>query len=160
MDEMDNSFIELFEKIYKRNHKVLDVGCGNGELIESLKHNYGAKIVGIDPYPILNMKEERQECYELKGEEINQLDQIFDIIYTIKTLHHLNKPNLFLKNSKKVLNNKGHIIIVDWKEGVNNGLNEEYFNLDEVMLKLKEQGYKIIQGKRKDRYWSILAQIK
>ena len=157
---MNDSFIELFEKIYKRNHKVLDVGCGNGKLIEKLKRNYGAKIVGIDPYPILNKKEESKECYELKGEEINQLNQIFDIIYTIKSLHHLNKPNLFLKNSKKVLNNKGHIIIVDWKEEVNNGFNEDYFTLDEVRSKLKKQGYKIIQGKRKKRHWKILAKNK
>jgi len=48
-------------------------------------------------------KEESKECYELKGEEINQLNQIFDIIYTIKSLHHLNKPNLFLKNSHYIL---------------------------------------------------------
>ena len=60
----------------------MDVGCGNGELIEKLKHNYRAKIVRIDPYPILNMKEESQECYELKGEEINQLNQ-FSTSFTL-----------------------------------------------------------------------------
>ncbi len=109
---------EDFRLVLKENNwkgkKVLDVGCGTGKLLYLLAKK-GAVCTGVDfskeAIKIANKKFKHQN---LSFKELDVSDEIsgkYDVIISIGTLEHQDKPLLTLKQFKKHLNPKGKIII-------------------------------------------------
>jgi len=97
--------------------KVLDVGCGNGSLINAIKQKCNAKAYGVDISP--NMIEECRKLYGdiefmvSNGEDIPFDADSFDTLTICCVLHHLNNPQRFFKEAQRVLKPGGTLIVGD-----------------------------------------------
>ncbi|MFH1583149.1 MAG: class I SAM-dependent methyltransferase [Candidatus Falkowbacteria bacterium] len=112
-------------EIVKDGDRVLDVGCGNGRLLQA----FGQKkieYVGVDNSEKLieaarKNYELRITNYEFKNVDILELDKLpekdFDFVFCIAVLHHLPGADLRLKaleQMKSKLKPNGKIILTVW----------------------------------------------
>lgn len=115
-------YIKDFLQTYfgEKEPSILDVGCGNGRLLESISPTKN-KYLGIDESK--NMIEEAKklhEWYSFETLDMNALDQVekkFDVILFIASFHHLASEReriLVLEKTKKILEDGGVIIMTNW----------------------------------------------
>lgn len=126
-------YIEDYLFLKSKNYilKVLDIGCGNGRLVNFLESlNVRYEYIGID-----NSTGQINEALENnKSNRINQNNKIhfeigdildlsnlsenyFDIVFCIAVFHHLpnkNTRNLALKNIYKITQKEGLIMMTSW----------------------------------------------
>ena len=95
--------------------KVLDVGCGNGSLIDEIRQRNKIEAYGIDISPKMI-----KEClnrykgihFEVStGEELAFGDGFFDALTICCALHHLHNPQRFFAEANRVLKRGGILIV-------------------------------------------------
>ena len=95
--------------------RVLDVGCGNGSLINAISKKRKIEAYGIDISP--KMIEECRSRYNgvnfevSTGERIAFADDYFDTITICCVLHHLNNPRKFFEEARRVVKPGGILIV-------------------------------------------------
>jgi len=141
--------LKLIEKYVGK--RMLEVGCGDDALLSFISKKFNATVKCIDPYGY------GKNIIRMRGEEISKLDEKFDVVYTIMSLHHMD-AKLFLEEAIKVLGNEGKIIIVDWKKGIETGVPEYYFSLDEVIQMMKN--YEIIEKGEEKYHFYVVGKAK
>jgi len=114
--------VRTIKKVEKReNLKILDFGCGDGEVIKFFKKHFPkSKISGIDisDESIEKAKNKVGNTCNLKkynGEKIPYKNESFDIVFVACVFHHINKKlhkKLFLE-IKRVLKQSGKIYIFE-----------------------------------------------
>jgi ubiquinone/menaquinone biosynthesis C-methylase UbiE len=117
----DGRFTARFKKTMlglcsvKDGDTVLDVGCGNGSLIGEISRKAEIKAYGVDISA--NMIE---ECKRLNanitfsvsgGEKLDFSDNSFDIVTMCCVLHHLDNPQNFFEEARRILKTDGKLII-------------------------------------------------
>jgi len=98
--------INLLIKIIFKNKKisVLDVGCGNGNYLKQLPKKY--KTLGID------IKIDKENPKLIESDFIKyKFKNKFDLIIFSHSLEHFINPIMAINKAKKLLNNKGIVII-------------------------------------------------
>ena len=94
------------------NPKVLDIGCGLGYLLMSLntKYKFGLE---ASKYACDSIKEYEQniKIFNLNSDDLNNVEETFDIIVAYHVIEHVNDPVKFLQNIKSKLNKGGKLII-------------------------------------------------
>ena len=104
--------------ITKHNVKVLDIGCGPAEILDTLPK---IKYYGFDINPIyINSAKKKYEnkgkffCKKFTNKNTKYLPK-FDHVLLLGILHHLSDKeiNTLIPNIKKVLKKKGNIITLD-----------------------------------------------
>jgi ubiquinone/menaquinone biosynthesis C-methylase UbiE len=99
------------------NDRVLDVGCGNGSLINRISQKADIKAYGVDISP--NMIEECRKKYSniqfevTTGENLPFNGNYFDIVTICCVLHHLHNPSTFFNEAKRVLKPDGTLMIAE-----------------------------------------------
>lgn len=100
--------------------KILDLGCGNGRLLELLK-NQEIDYIGIDSSKRLIeiAKKKYPEAKFQIGDALNLLfpDNFFDKVFSIAVLHHIPSEDFrvqFLKEVKRVLKPEGILFLTVW----------------------------------------------
>ncbi|MDR0919030.1 MAG: class I SAM-dependent methyltransferase [Oscillospiraceae bacterium] len=94
---------------------ILDVGCGNGNLISAIKTKADINAFGIDISS--EMIKECKKTYSdinfqvSNGEHIPFEDNFFDYLTICCVLHHLNNPEKFFSEAKRVLKIGGTLIV-------------------------------------------------
>lgn len=132
----------------KKGDVIADVGAGTGMFEKGLSELTGPKgkvfAVEIAPSFVSYMKERFQK-EKLQNTEVilsnenstTLKDDSQNLVIVIDTYHHFDKPEIMLKDFKRILKNNGHLVIVDFKrttdsrEWVLNHVNktkEEYIN--------------------------------
>ena len=105
----------------KQNDKVLDLGCGNGRLLEALKEKKIEYIGADNSSELLRIAKEKypEVNFQLTdGLAFPFQDNTFDIIYCIAVLHHIPSQKLrteFLQEAKRVLKPGGLLVATVWK---------------------------------------------
>jgi SAM-dependent methyltransferase len=99
------------------NEYALDVGCGAGALALALAPHAGA-VVGVDPVPeLLALARERAPAnatfVEGDGTALSFDDGAFDLTGTVRTLHHIARPELVLAEMARVTRPNGRLLVVD-----------------------------------------------
>ncbi|WP_330654527.1 class I SAM-dependent methyltransferase [Intestinibacter bartlettii] len=120
----DGKFVNcMYQEIIDRvrnleGDKILDLGCGNGNIINLLKKERKADYYGLDISE--NMIEEaKKKCGEdVKftvgdSENLPYQDGQFDIIICNASFHHYTKPEVAVKEIKRVLKSGGTLILGD-----------------------------------------------
>ena len=118
---------------------VLDVGCGDGSFLTTVKDELSVTAVGIDPFTGGN-KGDSSSCKAYKAEEITKLGEKFDLVYSLNSTHHFEDPAEFTQNLPLVLKPGGEVIIADWKRGASTGIPESYYEVEYISDLLKEAG--------------------
>jgi SAM-dependent methyltransferase len=96
---------------------ALDVGCGAGALALALAPIV-ADVVGVDRVPeLLALGRERAPAnvtfVEGDGEALTFADASFDLVGTLRTLHHVRHPERVLAELARVCRPGGRVLVVD-----------------------------------------------
>lgn len=105
----------------KDGDRVLDLGCGNGRLIEALKDKE-IEYLGVDnSEELIKLARENYPNYKFIVSDILNLENVesqkFDYIFCLATLQHLPSEELRIKalrEMKLLLSDQGRIIISNW----------------------------------------------
>ena len=101
-------------------HRILDLGCGTGKLLDSLSSLFpDAKLVGLDfSQEMLNIAKERlSDGVELHFGSDNNLpfpDQSFDLVISTSAFHYFPNPVMAIREATRVLKTGGNLVISDW----------------------------------------------
>jgi len=136
----DSEIIDLIMTWLPRGGTVLDVGCGGGGLLTTLAER-GIGGLGIDPYTI-----NATRCRRLRAEEMDQLQEQFDLVYTTYALHHFPAPAQFPTAARAVLRPAGVLVIVDWIKGAQTGVPERYFPARTIAQWVRAAGFDLLQN--------------
>ncbi len=100
------------EVIAKAEGRILDIGCGNGHLLLSLKQKC-CEVYGVETNP-----KSVKVCNELglsvfcgTLEEANFTDEFFDMIIMSQVIEHLSSPRNSLKEIRRILKPGGRLYI-------------------------------------------------
>lgn len=135
---------ELKNKI--KNKKVLEIGCGSGHLLRSLKIK-GANVSGIEPGIKMNRSEKIPIVNDFSGLKNNEK---FDVIISNAVLEHIFNLKIFFKNIKKFLKKDGIIFfcVPDCEKSIKIGdptiLNHEhvyYFTKESILNTFKKYNF-------------------
>jgi 2-polyprenyl-3-methyl-5-hydroxy-6-metoxy-1,4-benzoquinol methylase len=93
--------------------RLLDVGCGNGQFLKWAK-NLGWQGEGLDLDPVAVEAAKSNGCHAQLGtlESQHYRSDYFDVITMNHVIEHVPDPHLLLKESHRVLNSAGRIVLV------------------------------------------------
>lgn len=107
-------FNEVLKEVNWKGKNIIDIGCGTG-LFPYLVAKKGANVLGIDySDEAIKIAKKRYNLPNLAYENIDVTKNMtgkYDVIVSIGTLEHMDKPYEMLKLFKRHLKNRGKIII-------------------------------------------------
>lgn len=115
---------ELADKVHafvlpRGDERAVDVGTGAGALAFALAPIV-REVVGVDPNrELLALARERAQgmpnvgLVEADGERLPFDDRSFDLAATIRTLHHVQRPELVIAELTRVTRPGGRVLVVD-----------------------------------------------
>ena len=107
--------------------RVLDVGCGSGELLAYLDR-LGASPAGIDPAPgMVALARSRVAGADVRlgsFEHLPWLDGSFDVVTAFNALQFADDTLDALAECVRVVRPGGHVAVANWAEGERNDLNQ------------------------------------
>jgi 2-polyprenyl-3-methyl-5-hydroxy-6-metoxy-1,4-benzoquinol methylase len=98
----------LKENKITKNSKILDVGCGNGELLFFLNNMGFTNLSGYDPFIDKDIEFENLKISKLKSKDKNQK---YDLIISSHQIEHVPEPLEELNNFKSMLSDNGYLLI-------------------------------------------------
>lgn len=105
---------EVLNALNWKNKTVLDVGCGTGLMADVIAKAGAKKVIGIDFSPdaiAAAKKEHSHPNLDYRVENIKKHRGNYDIVISLGTLEHMDKPLEILKLIKKHVNPGGAIVI-------------------------------------------------
>ena len=98
--------------------KILDVGCGTGELLYVFENGYkNVEAHGLDISPkMLEKAKERTSNVEYKEGNVEKLpydNDTFDIVVNSASFHHYENPQKALEEMRRVLKPGGKLYVLD-----------------------------------------------
>ena len=118
-----------FDKLLIPNAQIIDLGCGNGRIIEHLNDFYrnslnsGFSYTGIDnSESLLESAKNKYKMAHVHFIHGNQLkipakDSSVDLLFNIRAFHHIPSKKLRLKSLKemhRILKNDGVLVLTVW----------------------------------------------
>jgi len=111
---------EYFKGYLKNGQDILDLGCGNGRLVELL-NEYKMNYTGLDySQKIIEQAKKKypnQKFIVADALDLSLLNQKFDIVFCVALLHHIPSKKLRLQvmqNIKTVLKPGGKLLMTNW----------------------------------------------
>lgn len=93
--------------------RVLEVGCGTGNYIATLRSATGCSAWGVDPSAgMLAMAGERSRCVTFRlgdAETLNFPAEYFDLVFSVDVAHHLTDHAAYFREAHRVLAPGGRI---------------------------------------------------
>lgn len=101
---------------YARNKKVkiLDVGCGNGTVLNLLKESGYKNIYGVDVSGLFVANAKKKgltNIFKYNGSKLPFQDFSFDIIGSFNVLEHTLEPEVYLEDQTRKLKRGGFLIV-------------------------------------------------
>lgn len=126
---------------------VLDIASGTGYGSHILSKSYANKVVGVDvSKEAVRLASEKFKNDNLDfvvgdAESLSFEDDSFDLVVSFETIEHLQNPQKFLEEIKRVLKNDGHLLISTPNYDVSK--NQNPYHLKEYT---KEEFERILEG--------------
>jgi ubiquinone/menaquinone biosynthesis C-methylase UbiE len=103
-----------------RDSRVLDVGCGTGELLMRLRAKYpDAILAGLDPVPEMlavasDKLSGREELRVGYADSLPWASATFDMVVSCNMFHYITHPVEALKEMARVIRPGGALVLTDW----------------------------------------------
>jgi ubiquinone/menaquinone biosynthesis C-methylase UbiE len=151
---------QLYERIgreLRRAKRVLDLGCGDCELVRYLVDTYGQRVTGIDvsgesfpDYQDIAKVGKNFRCIRKDAADLEFLYGTVDAVIIMWALHEMRDAQVVLQEACRVLRPGGRVLVVEFPR---NSLaqklwNENYFTIKELAGSLRKAGFKDIRAKR------------
>ena len=102
----------------EKGQKILEPGCGRGEFLNGFR-KMGMDVYGCDLSPQAGEDLEGivVKQVDIENESLPYDDNYFDVVYSKSLLEHLWKPDLYLKEARRILKPGGMILtlVPDWE---------------------------------------------
>lgn len=151
-----------------KNKKILDLGCGDGNMSTYFMENGAKKVVGIDISKNMievankNNKYPNAEYYTLKMENISKLKEKFDIVYSSLAFHYVKDYNKLLKDINRLLKVNG-VLIYSQESPVNTAIIIDKSKIDNKIV-LNDKTYYLLSdyGNETERnvFWNDVVVTK
>ena len=162
---MGTCYSELEPKIYRKIAEtiqdatpILDVGCGDGRLVNFLASKLGKKIFGVDVSDIGFEKARREAklksishlvgCVKADASHLDIFEsKFFGGIVSVYTLHEFENPVVSLREIRRVSKTDEKVVIVDFVKGgdAERLWSERYYTPIEIKSMLKNTGFKEVK---------------
>ncbi len=155
------------------NNKLLDIGCGNGDLISRLQQKgWDTEGTEIDSKSVELCIERNLKVRQGEVTEMNLVNNSYDVITINHVIEHHYDPRLLVSRSFELLKNKGRLIVVTPNTG---GLSFRFFgtswfalqppghlnlfNSGNLMRMATEQGFREVFSRTtaRNEYWIYYA---
>ena len=113
IDKMRNNYFDMPWEWFTHSRisvksNILDVGCGSGDLLRSMREQGFKRLTGIDPHIersiiLPNLR--------ILKQQLGELTELFDFIMLHHSLEHMPDPFTALKDVRKLLRPSGHVLI-------------------------------------------------
>lgn len=124
----------ILDMIIPENRKILDLGCGCGNLSKKLLEQKG-KVTSVD----IEKNYKHTRIRNLNNDF--NLEDKYDFILALELIEHLENPRHFLRQCKKLINKNGQIIISTPKiDGIKQRL---YFLFRKTLFGFRDCDYEI-----------------
>lgn len=105
--------VKTLKSLVSPNKKILEIGCGYGFFLKSTVE-HSKLTIGIDKF--LNiapsiLKNKNLKFIKADGENLPFKNNIFDIVYSMDVIEHIENDYEFIKESLRVLKKNGYLII-------------------------------------------------
>jgi methionine biosynthesis protein MetW len=123
--------LESVETLLVKGNRLLDVGCGNGSLLEIAKSRFD-QVYGCDISELVLKHAKKRgmlaTCLDLNTEYLPYQDKSFDTITCLEVIEHVLNPLYLLKNLNRLLPPRGQLLL--------STPNIRYFkNINKLLLK-------------------------
>ncbi|HBR16116.1 MAG TPA: hypothetical protein DD725_00690 [Deltaproteobacteria bacterium] len=148
-------------KSFKKNGKILDVGCGDGRFISLFASDEKWNAYGIEPNPVgydLSSQISKAKIFNMELSECRFPEADFDVITMWHVLEHIYEPNKLLLEIKRILKGEGilivgvpHISCVGFRLGKKNWFHLDaprhtyHYNPQTIKMLLNKNGFDIIK---------------
>lgn len=105
---------EILKAVSWKGKRVLDIGCGTGELAFYVAEKGADEVVGIDySYSAIHLATQtyKHKALAFSCEDVSNVSGTFDVITIVGVLEHIDEPFELLKKAKKLLRPGGSIIV-------------------------------------------------
>ena len=106
-----NQIEHLCKFLIPQNKKVLDIGCGTGDLLASLQPQYGLGIDISESLIEIAKKKHKKIKFLVNDVQSLKINYIFDYIVMSDVIGHLDDIQLVFNNLNKVANERTRIVI-------------------------------------------------
>jgi len=130
--------------------RVLDVGCGNCDLVRFLAQQVAKEAVGIDinghkAYERVSAASDDSSrtvrCLQMDAQKMNQWENgSFDAVVSTHALHEIADPNVALGEIRRVLKDGGTLLVADFTTGETRW-DEDYFSPGQMRAMLNKVGF-------------------
>lgn len=110
----------VLNELANKEIKVLDLSCGSGELLKEIRARFPkVRLYGVDiSSKMLDLARKKLPEKEITLQKMDvhilqYQDNYFDLVVSTESFHHYYDQARVLKEMKRVVNNKGKVMIVD-----------------------------------------------
>ncbi len=148
--------LNLLGKYSKKNFRILDCGCGSGNLLRLLDKKRYKNLTGSDfsnESVILSKKISGKNIFKADLTKIKDFkNKKFDVVICSEILEHIEKDTLAIKNIRLILNDEGIVIfsvpfnVIYWSQHDDFSGHVRRYNGMELEKKLEKQNFDILES--------------
>lgn len=134
-----------------RGRRVLDVGCGAGNMMHHLAH-YGT-VVGVDnnPKPLEVARQRGLDARQGSGDGLPFEDAEFDLVSLLDTVEHVPAEGQVFSECNRVLKNGGKLLVTVpafmflWSRNDVINMHQRRYTVPELRGKLEAHGFRVLR---------------